>query len=147
MDGNLQFEFSNSSSNLEKTGILKTSATTFFENLDKEKITEERITSSVIFWMASYFTAYFSKTADDIVENNDQVILPRLETGIFWWIDTQDNDYNKKSWQEQVKNFWLCWIEVSLRNGNLWIENLHIERQFRHSFYGQNRRVVKAKDR
>ena len=68
----------------EKTGILKTSATTFFENLEMEKITEERITSSVIFWMASYFTAYFSKTADDIVENNEQVILPRFETGTFW---------------------------------------------------------------
>ena len=67
----------------EKTGILKTSATTFFENLEKEKITEERITSSAMFWMASYFTAYFSKTADDIVENNDQVILARLEMGIF----------------------------------------------------------------
>ena len=66
---------------LEKTGILKTSSTTYFENLDKEKITEERITSSVIFWMASYFTSYFSKTTDDIVENNDQVILARLETG------------------------------------------------------------------
>ena len=37
-----------------------------------------------MFWMDSYFTAYFSKTADDIVENKDQVILPRLETGIFW---------------------------------------------------------------
>ena len=36
-----------------KTGIMKNSATTFFENLDKEKITEEIITSSVIFWMAS----------------------------------------------------------------------------------------------
>ena len=67
----------------EKTGILTTSATTFFENLDKEKITEEGITSSVIFWMASDFTVYFSKTADDIVKNNDQVILARLETGIF----------------------------------------------------------------
>ena len=89
---------------------MKTSATTFFENLDKEKITEEIITSSVIFWMASYFTAYFSKTADHIVENNDQVILAKLETGIFWVVGTQDNDYNKKSWQDQVKNFWLCWI-------------------------------------
>ena len=68
----------------EKTGILKTSATTFFENLEMEKITEEKITSSSMLWMASYFTANFSKTADDIVENKDQVILPRLETGIFW---------------------------------------------------------------
>ena len=130
----------------EKTGILTTSATTFFENLDKEKITEEGITSSVIFWMASDFTVYFSKTADDIVKNNDQVILSRLETGIFWVIGTQDNDYNKNSWQDQVKNFWLCWIEVSLRNGNLSIENLHIERLFGHSFYEQNGREVKAKD-
>ena len=43
----------------EKTGNLKTSATTFFENLGKNKISEERITSSAIFWMFSYFTAYF----------------------------------------------------------------------------------------
>ena len=67
----------------EKTGILKTSATIFFKNLEMEKITEERIASSAMFWMASYFTAYFSKTADDIVDNNDQLILARLETGIF----------------------------------------------------------------
>ena len=84
-----------------------------------EKITEERIASSAMFWMASYFTAYFSKTADDIVDNNEQLILARLETGIFWVIGTQDNDYNKKSLQDQVKNFWLCWIEVSIGNENL----------------------------
>ena len=36
MDSNLQFEFSNPSSNLEKIGILKTSAATFFENLEKK---------------------------------------------------------------------------------------------------------------
>ena len=47
-------------------------------------------------WMASYFTAYFSKTADDIVENNDQVILPGLEEETFWVIGTHDNEYNKK---------------------------------------------------
>ena len=46
-----------------------------------------------------------SKTADDIVENNDQVILPRLEAETFWVIGTHDNDYNKKSWQDQVKIF------------------------------------------
>ena len=46
-----------------------------------------------------------SKTADDIVENNDQVILPRLEEEIFWVIGTHDNDYNKKSRQDQVKTF------------------------------------------
>ena len=46
-----------------------------------------------------------SKTADDIVENNDQVILPRLEAETFWVIGTHDNDYNKQSWQDQVKIF------------------------------------------
>ena len=43
----------------EKTGHLKSSATTFFENLGKNIITEERITSGAIFWMSSYFTEYF----------------------------------------------------------------------------------------
>ena len=43
----------------EKTGHLKSSATTFFENLGKNIITEERITSGAIFWMSIYFTEYF----------------------------------------------------------------------------------------
>ena len=38
-----------------------------------------------------------SSIADDNVENNDQVILPRLEMGTFWLISTHDNDYNEKS--------------------------------------------------
>ena len=46
-----------------------------------------------------------SKTADDIVENNDQVILAGLEAETFWVIGTHDNDYNKKCWQDQVKIF------------------------------------------
>ena len=46
-----------------------------------------------------------SKTGDDIVENNDQVILAGLETGTLWVIGTHDNDDNKKSWQDQVKMF------------------------------------------
>ena len=50
MNSNLQFEFSNQSSNLgKKTAIFKTLATTFFEIKKKEKITEERITSSAMF--------------------------------------------------------------------------------------------------
>ena len=53
--------------------------------------------------MSSYLLHISSKTADDIVENNDQVILPRLEAETFWVIGTHDNDYNKKSWQDQVK--------------------------------------------
>ena len=46
-----------------------------------------------------------SKTPCDIVENNDQVILAGLEAETFWVIGTYDNDYNKKSWQDQVKIF------------------------------------------
>ena len=58
-----------------------------------------------MFWIASYFTAYFLETADDIVENNNQVILPGLEEETFWVFGTHDNDYNKKSRQDQVKIF------------------------------------------
>ena len=43
-----------------------------------------------------------SKTADNIVENNDQGILAGLEAETFWVIGTFDNDYNKKSWQDLV---------------------------------------------
>ena len=46
-----------------------------------------------------------SKTADDIVENHDQVILLRLEEETFCVIGRHDNDYNKKSRQDQVKIF------------------------------------------
>ena len=46
-----------------------------------------------------------SKTPDDIVENNDQVILAGLEAETFWVIGTYDTDYNKKSRQDQVKKF------------------------------------------
>ena len=46
-----------------------------------------------------------SKTADDIVENNDQVILPGLEEETFWVIGTHDDEYNKKFWQDQIKIF------------------------------------------
>ena len=37
-----------------------------------------------------------SKKADDIVENNDQVILPRLEEETFCVFGTHDDEYNKK---------------------------------------------------
>ena len=46
-----------------------------------------------------------SKTSDDIVENNDQVILPVIEEETFWVIGTHANEYNKKFWQDQVKIF------------------------------------------
>ena len=39
-----------------------------------------------MFWMACYFTAYFLKKADYIVKNNDQVILPGLESETFEWL-------------------------------------------------------------
>ena len=37
-----------------------------------------------------------SKTADDIMENNDQVILVGLEAETLWVMGTHDNDYNMK---------------------------------------------------
>ena len=46
-----------------------------------------------------------TKTADDNVENNNQVILRGLEVGIFWVIGTHDNDYNNTFWQDEVKIF------------------------------------------
>ena len=46
-----------------------------------------------------------SKTADDIVKNNDQVILAGLEAETFLVIGTYDNNYKKKSWQDEVKIF------------------------------------------
>ena len=46
-----------------------------------------------------------SSIAHDNVENNDQMILLRLEMGTFWVINTHDNEYNEKSWQDQVKIF------------------------------------------
>ena len=46
-----------------------------------------------------------SKTTDDIVENNNQVILSGIEAETIWVIGTHDNNYNKKSWQDQLKKF------------------------------------------
>ena len=46
-----------------------------------------------------------TKNSDDNVENNNQVILRRLEAGTFLVIGTHDNDYNKKSWHDQIKIF------------------------------------------
>ena len=39
-----------------------------------------------MFWMASCFTGNFLEKADDIVKNNDQVILPGLESETFEWL-------------------------------------------------------------
>ena len=56
-----------------------------------------------------------SKTADDTVENNDQVILAGLEAETFWVIGTHNNDYNKKSRQDQIK-FFLIMLNWSITN-------------------------------
>ena len=53
-------------------------------------------------WLVSLLHINLS-IADDNVENNDQVIMPGLETGTFLVIGRHDNNYNKKSWQDQVK--------------------------------------------
>ena len=84
-----------------------------------------------------------SKTADDIVENNDQEILSGLESETF---GLHDIDYNKKSWQDQVKFFLIMLIWSIPKRCNLSIENLHIEIQFWYSFCRQNGLVVKAID-
>ena len=55
-------------------------------------------------WLVAFLEISL-KTADDIVENNDQVILPGLKEETFWEIGTHDNDCNKKSRQDQVKKF------------------------------------------
>ena len=59
MDSNLLFDCINLGLNPGKPGNLKSSESTIFENLGKNKITEERINSSAIFWMSNYFTEYF----------------------------------------------------------------------------------------
>ena len=53
-----------------------------------------------------------SSIADDNVKNNDQVIMPGLETGTFWVNGRHDKDNNKKSRQDQVKIFliMLNWV-------------------------------------
>ena len=51
------------------------------------------------------------KTADDIVGNNDQVILPRFESETICVLGTHFNEYNKKSWQDQI-NFFFDYAEL-----------------------------------
>ena len=97
IDSNLQFEFSNPRSNLVKSGILKTSANTFFQNLEKNKITEEKNYQKCDVLDVVTLLNIASKTAGDIVKNNNQVILLGLEAGSFSMIGTHDNDYNKES--------------------------------------------------
>ena len=64
-----------------------------------------------MFWMASCFTGISSKTADDIVGNNDQVILPGFESETICVLGTHYNEYNKKSWQDQI-NFFFDYAEL-----------------------------------
>ena len=77
-------------------------------------------------------------------ENNDQVIMPGLETATLWVIGRHDTNYNKKSWQNQVNFFLIMVIWSFPKRCNLSIENLHIEIQFRYSFCRQKGRMVKA---
>ena len=78
-----------------------------------------------------------SKTADDIVENNDQVILPGLEEEIFWVIGTHDNDYNKKSRQDQVKIFLIMLNWSTTKKWKFVDYSIHTKRQFGQTYYGQ----------
>ena len=67
----------------EKTGILKTSATTFLKIKKKTKYLKNILQTVRCFgWLVSFFHITW-KTANDIVENNDQMILAGFETGTF----------------------------------------------------------------
>ena len=68
MNSNLQFDFNNPSSNLGKKLLSLKPQPPPSLKLKKKK-------------------------TDDNVENNDQVIMPGLETGTFWVIGRHDNDY------------------------------------------------------
>ena len=105
MDSNLQFEFSNPRSNLVKSGILKTSAKTFFQNLEKKQNNWRKNYQQCDVLDVVTLLNIASKPAGDIVKNNNQVILLGLEAGSFSMIGTHDNDYNKESWPDQVKIF------------------------------------------
>ena len=105
MDSNLQFEFSNPRSNLVKSGILKTSAKTFFQNLEKKQNNWRKNYQQCDVLDVVTLLNIASKPAVDIVKNNNQVILLGLEAGSFSMIYTHDNDYNKQSWPDQVKIF------------------------------------------
>ena len=45
------------------------------------------------------------------MENNDQVILSGFESETNWVIGTHYNEYNKKSWQDQI-NFFFDYAEL-----------------------------------
>ena len=67
----------------KKTGILKTSATTFLKIKKKTKYLKNKLQTVRCFgWLFSLLYITW-KTADDIVENNDQVILLGLEAETF----------------------------------------------------------------
>ena len=87
-----------------------------------------------------------SKTSDDIVGNNDQVILPGFESETICVLGTHYNEYNKKSWQDQINFFLIMLNWIIPKEWNLSIENLHIEIQFSYSICRQNGQVVKAMD-
>ena len=87
-----------------------------------------------------------SKTADDIVENNGQVILPGLEEEIFWVIGTHDNDYNKKSRQDQVKIILIMLNWSTIKKWNLSIKVYIQKYSLVTPLMDKNCREVKAMD-
>ena len=74
-----------------------------------------------------------SKTANDIVENNDQVILPGFESETIWVIGTHYNEYNKKSWQYQII-FFFNYIELKYP---YWMEFVNWKFTYRTTVYLQ----------
>ena len=96
IDSNLLFDFSYPSSNLGKNWYLE-NLSHHLLLLFRKKITEKEFSAQRCFGRLVTLLHISSKSADDIVENNDQVILQGLEEGSFSVIGTHNNDYNKKS--------------------------------------------------
>ena len=147
MDSNLQFEFSNPSSNLGISWHLKNLSQHFHGKFTKIKIIEERITNSTMFCMASQFTTYFNENFWwHCLKITTKFLCAGNAAGTFWVIGKHDNDYNKKFWQYPV-NIFLIMLNWSITKKWKFVNLKFIyRRQFTHSFYKQNCRVVKAMD-
>ena len=98
MDSNLQFELSNPSSNLGKNLYLENLSHHLLWKFRKKQNLEKELPAMQCFGLLVTLLHISSKKADDIVENNDQVILPGLEEETFWVIGTHDDEYNEKFW-------------------------------------------------
>ena len=82
MNSNLEFKFSNQSSNLEKKLLSLKPYPPLSLKLKKKKLKKELPAVRCFGWLFSLMNIA-SSFADDNVENNDQVILPGIKTETF----------------------------------------------------------------